>query len=310
MLKYIKFSIFGLALLATHQALALTGDTNGDGYADTIYLEGDYVKIKDGKYSSNIRSYYIGSGTKNLLSLNQLDKDNNLEVVVTIADRGLLYIIDDNGGYPTKYSVYRNGATGNQDYIIRAIDDVNSSTGNEIVIMYPNDNYLWVINHSNNTLTNYIVNSNPSSFTLIDTDGAAGKDIVLGYDSLGLVTIVSTNPIKTPYVRDYHKNYGTNTTRDRIYGFTDTDGKAGSEIILYSTSGSSSLYVIRDASNPWSYGEERSFNLNGSYQIFNITKNRDGQAGNDICYKNTNSSSTYYSLNTNSGSITPTPNCN
>lgn len=308
MKKYLGLTAILFASLFASAAWALTGDMNGDGYADTVYIEGDYLKVKDGKTPSNIRAYYVGSGTKTLRSLEQLDGDAGLEAIVVVAGQNYLYVVDDNNGYPTKYSIYRNGATGNQDYQIRAVDQTNGTAGNEIVVMFPGDNYIWVINHYAATLNNYLVGSNPASFTLIDTDGYPGKEIVLGYVPGGNVTIVSANynGVKTPFVRDYHKNVGNGSSQ--IFGFMDTDGNPAAEIVLVYP-GSTAINVIRDSSNPWSYGEDRSFELYGAFQIIDTSKNRDGAAGNEICYKLT-SSNTYRTLNAITGTINTVPNCN
>lgn len=308
MKKFISLTAMILVSLGAPAAWALVGDTNADGYADTVYIEGDYLKIKDGKTPANIRAYYVGSGTKTLRSLEQLDGDAGLEAIVTVAGQNYLYVVDDNNGYPTKYSIYRNGATGNQDYEIKAVDQTNGTAGNEVVVMFPGDNYIWVINHYAATLNSYLVSSNPSSFTLIDTDGYPGKEIVLGYTPGGSVTIVSANynSVKSPSVREYHKNVGNGSSQ--IYGFMDTDGNAGAEIVLLYP-GSTSLYVIRDSANPWSYGEDRNFDLYGAFQIMDTSKNRDGAAGNEICYKLT-SSNTFRTLNAMTGTVTPVANCN
>lgn len=297
------------ALVFGSQSLALTGDVNRDGYLDTVYVEGDYVKIKDGRSPSLISSHYVGRYTMSLHSLQQLDSDSPFEVVVTISSSSYLFVVDSTVSSASRYSIYRNGATGSGDYQIRNVAPFKAGSVNQIIVMYPGDNYVWVLDHVAKTQKNYLVGSNPTTFDMIDVDGKAGLDVVLSYASEGSITIISSDQQRTPFVREYHKNWGTPSTRDKFFGFANTDSNSAMEIILHNTTGGSSIFVIRDSAGTWGYGEERSYNLSGAYQVINANRNRDGSAGNEICYRNI-SLNKYYFLNPNTGTILSTPGCN
>lgn len=309
MIVFFAYLSIGVSLLFGTHALALTGDVNGDGFLDTVYTDGDYVKIRDGRSPSIVSSHYVGRYAMSVHSLQQLDSDSPLEVVVTLSSSSYLYVVDSTSSSASRYSLYRNGATGSADYQIKSVSPFKSGSINQIIVMYPGDNYVWVIDHVAKTQKNYLVGSNPSTFDLVDVDGKPGLDVVLFYGDEGSITIISSDQQRTPFVREYHRNWGTSSTRDKFYGFANTDSNSAMEIILHSTTGGSSIHVIRDSAGTWGYGEERTYNLSGAYQIINANVNRDGVAGNEICYRNI-SINKYYFLNPNTGNVSTTSTCN
>lgn len=308
MKNFTNYLCAATALLLSTQASALTGDVNLDGYTDTIYVEGEYVKIKDGRSPSIITSHHVGRQTMTLHSLQQLDNDSAYEIVVTTTS-SYVFVVDSNTSSASRYSIYRNGSTGNSNYQIRTIAPFMANSTNQLIVMYPGDNYVWVLDHVGKTQRNYLVTANPTTFDLVEVDGTAGLDIVLSYAEAGSITIISSNQQRSPAIREYHKNWGTSSTRDKFFGFANTDSGAAMEIILHNNTGGSSIHIIRDSAGVWGYGEERMFNLYGQYQIINANKNRDGSPGNEVCYRQTNSGK-YYFLNANSGNVTNTANCN
>lgn len=299
-----------VGFLMAPSAFALTGDVNRDGYNDTIYIEGDYVKVKDGRYPANISSTYVGRYTMTVHSIQQLDSDTDYEIIVTAAGAREVIVVDFGATSATKYPIYRNGATGSADYQVKSVVPFNNNSVNQIVVMFPGDNYIWVLDHVSRSSRNFLVAANPTVFDFVEVDGKPGIDIVLFYAADGYVSVVSGNQERTPFRRDYHKNVGTNDNRAKLYGYANTDAGEPKEIVLYYT-GSDRLVVIRDSAGIWGYGEERAFNLYGLYTIQNVNRNRDGQPGNEICYRS-NQTGEYYYLNPHTyyNNITRTTNCN
>lgn len=309
---YKKIILMLLLFLFKNSYADLIGDTNNDGYNDTISIVGNYVKIKDGKIpNSSPRTYYVDTGAT-LSSLSQLDSDNALEVVVTRKQQNEIIVIDDSvGKSPTTYRVSRNGATGSQPYDIKFISNLNNIAGDEIVVLFPGDTNLWIIQHQNTSVKNQLITSNPSNIYTVDTDGITGNELVLFYASLGSVTIVHS--VRTPAVVSYHQNYGTASTRALFYGSVDTDGRTGNEIILTDpqTTYNPNIYLITEDDTSGGYGRENTYKPYGGFTIMSTLKNRDALPGIDICIKTATPNPTYYSyLNTNSGKFTSTQNCN
>ncbi len=260
-MKITKKVISFLALLSVPcitQAAILYADTNGDGVTDTIASAAD-------TYGDYVQIYHPNTGITNK------------------------YYI---GSVSTGLTSLRMVGTAN----------TNGLAGQEVVVLatFSSGAQVIVIDDANAVKRSTSFGSGLASISVVsiinNTNGIVGNEIIVRTETSSLIPTTSLHVVddRNRVKRQY--SFGTGLSSIKVVAITDTNGLTGDEIVMQleaSSSRSLAIQIIDDAK-----ATTRQYNQSNNLTLFTIVgvRDYDGQAGAEVCYRATYSSSTYYQM--------------